>query len=60
MVALVQVDGKHGKKVRGGYWEWVAKFIPRWVYEVMSLAYNLLWLLESSPGDCINETRHNL
>lgn len=41
IVALVQVDGKGGKKVRGGYWGWIAKFIPRWVYELMSLAYNV-------------------
>ena len=41
VVALVHVDGKHGKKVRGGYWEWLTKFIPRWMYEVMSWAYNL-------------------
>lgn len=41
IVALVQVDGKGGKKVRGGYWGWIAAYIPRWVYELMSLAYNV-------------------
>jgi glycosyltransferase involved in cell wall biosynthesis len=41
IVALVQVEGKGSKKLRGGYWAWIAKFIPHWVYEVMSLGYNV-------------------
>jgi glycosyltransferase involved in cell wall biosynthesis len=41
VVALVKVDGKRGDKLRGNYWEWIADYVPRWLYELMSLAYNL-------------------
>ena len=40
-VALVQKDGTGRKKSRAGVWEWIMKYIPRWVFELMSLVYNL-------------------
>jgi glycosyltransferase involved in cell wall biosynthesis len=45
MVALVQLDGKGGKKIHGILWEWIARYIPGWIYEVISLAYNLFGYL---------------
>lgn len=49
-VALVQKDGTGRQKSRGALWEWIMKYIPRWVYELMSLAYNLYgyWTLYRS------------
>ncbi len=41
MVALVESESASGKKIRGGAWRWLAGLAPNWLYEVMSLAYNL-------------------
>jgi glycosyltransferase involved in cell wall biosynthesis len=41
ILALVQLDEKGRNKVRGGYWGGMAKLIPRWTYELMSLVYNI-------------------
>ncbi len=50
IVALVQMDGTRHQKSRGAFWEWIVAYIPRWFYEVMSLAYNLYgyWTLHLS------------
>jgi glycosyltransferase involved in cell wall biosynthesis len=41
MVALVELEGAGGKKTRGGGWGWLARWVPNWLYELMSLTYNL-------------------
>lgn len=50
IVALVQMDGIQRKKTKGAFWERMVAYIPRWFYEVMSLAYNLYgyWSLHRS------------
>lgn len=41
MVALAELDEAGRKKIRGGGWRWPARWAPNWLYELMSLAYNL-------------------
>lgn len=41
IVALVEMDQPGGKKVRGRGWEGLARWVPNWLYELMSLTYNL-------------------
>lgn len=50
IVALVRTDGTRRKKTKGAFWERIVAYIPRWFYEVMSLAYNLYgyWSLHRS------------
>ena len=40
-VALVEVDGSHGKKNRRDFWNWLVRWAPNWFFELMTLAYNL-------------------
>ena len=49
-IALVQNDGTRLRKNRGALWKQLVKYIPRWFYELMSLAYNLygFWSLYRS------------
>jgi glycosyltransferase involved in cell wall biosynthesis len=41
MVALVEMDRKGERKVRGRGWKWLAPMMPVWLYELMSVGYNL-------------------
>ena len=41
IVALVELDEKSESKIRGSQWQWLAAWVPSWLYELMSLAYNL-------------------
>lgn len=45
LVALVTLDEKREKKVRGGGWEWLALRVPNLFYEMMELAYNVFGYL---------------
>jgi glycosyltransferase involved in cell wall biosynthesis len=39
--ALVHLDKNGNKRARAGYWGAIARMIPRWTYELMSLLYNV-------------------
>lgn len=41
IVALVELDEKSERKIRGSQWQWLTAWMPNWLYEFMSLAYNL-------------------
>jgi glycosyltransferase involved in cell wall biosynthesis len=41
IVALVQLDDKKERKIRGEGWERLKRFAPSWLYELMALAYNV-------------------
>jgi glycosyltransferase involved in cell wall biosynthesis len=41
VVALVELDQPGGKKIRGRAWETLTRWIPSWLYELMSLTYNV-------------------
>ncbi len=42
MVALVQRDDESGRKAPNKKWRWLADLAPAWLYELMSLSYNLV------------------
>jgi glycosyltransferase involved in cell wall biosynthesis len=42
IVALVKRDAESEQKKQGRAWEWMISRIPVWVYELMSLLYNLV------------------
>ena len=41
MVALVTKDEVQGKQTQGSAWGWLTRWVPAWLYELMSLLYNL-------------------
>ena len=41
IVALVELDEHNERKIRGSRWKWLTARAPRWLYELMSLTYNL-------------------
>jgi glycosyltransferase involved in cell wall biosynthesis len=41
LVSLVESQGESGKKTRGGAWQWLVNLAPSWLYELLSLTYNL-------------------
>lgn len=41
IVSLVEHDQAEGKEKHGGWWGWLARCAPNWLYEPMALAYNL-------------------
>lgn len=41
IVSLVELDEKREKKIKGKWWERLAFSVPRFVYELMELAYNI-------------------
>lgn len=41
IVALVELDQPGGQKIKGRSWERLTRWIPSWLYELMSLTYNL-------------------
>lgn len=48
IVALVASDSTTGKKIKGQSWGLVSSWIPNWLYEVMTLYYNVFGYLALS------------
>ncbi len=42
MVALVKREGESSKPSQNSKWKWLTNLAPAWLYELMSLSYNLI------------------